>query len=901
MKRLNPVVADLLRIFKMDKKYVRGEGHYLFEGDGTRYTDFIAQYGAVPLGYNHEAIWAALDDIRERQLPSLCQPSTPIKAEELAEFLSEKMPGDLSVCTFGQSGAEAVEAAIKLARASTRKRKIVSTLKSFHGKTTGALAATGQEVYQKPFFIDTSDYIKIPFNDVEALEKVLQEQGADIAGFLVEPVQGEGGVRVPSPDYLGKAQELCRQYGVLFILDEIQTGLGRMGNWAVCVEQGLQPDILLLSKALGGGMVPISVCMSTPALWEGDDFGKNHSSTFANNNFTCSVSLAFLTYMDQNPHIFEQVKQNGAYMRERLEHIQRKWPGVIKEVRGEAYLQAIEFEEIDAGDSFEFSILCSQGGLGYLISGFLLNVYKLRIMPYLNQEMAVRIEPPLTMPKEEIDQLLLAIDRTCEILYYRDFYHLYRYTIQDNTVPETITDYRPRRREIIVSSTSQEPQRNFAFIAHYPQTRDLALNTPSFEQFQESELSEILEWQADYGDPGVVCTLSKISSNHGEVATGSIIAIPYGGPKVLERPRKEVVSAIRAAILEGREMGATVFGLGAYTSIVTRGGIDVRDMMLDHEILTTGNTFTVITSVNALLTGAAKMDISIDTCRGAVVGANGSIGRLCAILLSQKMENIVLIGRKSNEQLNMERLRELANEIYLHALLYHKEHTGVRARILSVLQSEAIFDLELSPVRHRLYELFQAGEVQEQNREERMGESVIADIERLFRHAKLEPPIRYGVDIDSFLPELDVILVATSSIGELLHPELIKSGAVICDVSRPANVGKIVEQRRPDVLVIEGGLVKFPEELSFGQNLGYKPGVNLACLSETILLTLENSSRSMGIGGRITMEDMYYIQDLAEKHGFTLASLHSFEKEIDDDYIARVKEAANEKVVSKLS
>ncbi|UFJ60944.1 aminotransferase class III-fold pyridoxal phosphate-dependent enzyme [Brevibacillus sedimenti] len=899
MKRLNPVIADLLTIFKMDKKFVRGEGYYLYEADGTRYTDFIAQYGAIPLGYNHEAIWAALDQIRANMLPSLCQPSTPIKAVELAQFLLDKMPKNLSVCTFGQSGAEAVEAAIKLARAATRKRKIVSTWKSFHGKTAGALAATGQEVYQKPFFIDTSDYIKIPYNDEAALEKVLQEQGDQIAGFLVEPVQGEGGVNVPSPTYLHKAQELCRRYGVLFILDEIQTGLGRMGNWAVCVEQGLEPDILLLSKALGGGIVPIGVCMSTSALWEEDDFGKNHSATFANNNFTCSISLAYLKYLEQNQHLFQQVKQNGAYMRERLLQIQQKWPGVIKEVRGEAYLQAIEFEEIDAGDSYEFAILCSQGGLGYLISGFLLNVYKLRIMPYLNQEMAVRIEPPLTISREEIDKLLHAIDRTCEILYYRDFYHLYRYTIHDNTIPETITDYRSKRREIIVSSTTREPHRSFAFIAHYPQTRDLVINTPSFEQFIDTELSEILEWQADYGEPGVVCTLSKISSKHGDVAAGSIIAIPFGGPKVLERPRKEVVSAIRAAIRKGREMGATVFGLGAYTSIVTRGGIDVRDMILDHEIVTTGNTFTVITSVNALLTGAAKMDISLETCRGAVIGANGSIGRLCAILLSQKMENILLIGRKSNERVNMERLRELANEIYLHAIFYHKERSGIRKQLLSLLENELVFSDGLYQTRERLYELFQTAESAEtDNLEEQMSENIIDDIELLFRQAGHKPPIDYGVDIDYFLPELDVILVATSSIGELLQPDLIKSGAVICDVSRPANVGKIVQEKRPDVLVIEGGLVKFPENLAFGQNLGYKPGVNLACLSETILLTLENSNRNMGIGGRITMDDMYYIQGLAEKHGFTLASLHSFEKEIDDKYIARVKAAANKQVVS---
>jgi acetylornithine/succinyldiaminopimelate/putrescine aminotransferase len=168
---LNPTLAKMLTTFHLDKEYVSGQGSYLIDKEGNRYLDFIAQYGAVPFGYNPEVIWEALERVKTNGIPSLVQPSLPVEALALANKLAQITPGDLCYCTFCQSGAEAVETAIKLARSATGKLTIVSTERSFHGKTLGALSATGREVYQTPFGAPVQGFIRIPYNDSSAWSK----------------------------------------------------------------------------------------------------------------------------------------------------------------------------------------------------------------------------------------------------------------------------------------------------------------------------------------------------------------------------------------------------------------------------------------------------------------------------------------------------------------------------------------------------------------------------------------------------------------------------------------------------------------------------------------------------------------------------------------------------------
>lgn len=878
---LNPTLYRLLEIFQLNKVYVRGEGHYLFDQEGRSYLDFIAQYGAVPFGYNPPFIWEAVYAFHRTGMPTLVQPSVPPKAVELAEKLSELTPGRLQYATFVQSGAESVEAAIKLARSATGRFKILSTENGFHGKTLGALSATGREVYQKPFHAPVPGFIRVPYGDLSALERTLQRQGKDIAGFIVEPIQGEGGIIVPPSGYLRAAQELCRRFGVVFILDEIQTGLGRTGRLFASEKEQLEPDIMLLSKALGGGLVPLGVCLSTPETWN-DDYGRLHSSTFSNNNLTCAIGLAVIDrLLADNRSILDQIKKKGQYLLDKALEIQKRWPGVIKEVRGEGLLVGIEFADFSSADSWDMIFLSKQGRFCPLLSGFLLNVYGIRCAPFLNSPFTIRLEPTLTIEYSEIDAVLEALDRICEIVYLKDYAKLFRFLVGDNRPPRRVADYRQQTmREVRFSQLKpgEKPTRKFAFIIHYPGISDLINATPSFEQWSEAELEDFLEWQSSDPEPEVICHLPAIRSRSGEVAEGWLIAVPCGAKQMKSRPRQEMVKVIQQAVDLAVEMGAQIVGLGAYTSVVSRGGRDVQGRGV---VVTSGNGYTIAMAVEALIQGAEKMRIDLETAQGAVVGAAGSIGRVCAILLSERVSHLNLIGNPAHKVSSMRRLRTVADEIIRHCWK-HRE-SGKRQGMAGWLDRtvgrlNSLHNEEAAELLRQFMQSLAGGE-------ELRPYSVVEKMAKFLNEA---PPITITVDLKRGMRTADLIITASNSPGFLVTSDCLKTGAVLCDVSRPQDVLPTVREQRKDVLIIDGGLVRLPDQIALNSNLGCRAGVNLACLSETMILALEGEFRDYSIGSRIPLEDVEHLRRLGEKHGFGLAALHSFGREITEKDIADI-------------
>lgn len=384
MSALNPARAALLKMFALDAEMVSGSGFILTDKNGRQYLDFLAQYGALPFGHNDPRLWAAINTAQHEQLPSLVQPLRPIEAERLAERLAAITPGDLSITTLTNSGAETVEAAIKLARLRTGRVGILSTHNGFHGKTLGALSATGKPMYQEGFAAPAPGFSYVPYGDIEALRERLSAAGNGIAAFIVEPIQGEGGVICAPEGYIDAAIALCREHGVLCILDEIQTGLGRTGELFACSSMTEVPDMLLLSKALGGGMMSIGACVVRPSAWD-DRFGQRHSSTFANNNLACRVANATLDILlDDNQALIRQVAANGIYLRAKLEELQARYPDVIREVRGRGYMLGLEFHRFDERtDSATMAFSSINGGVTPLISSYLFNVQGLHVQRHL--------------------------------------------------------------------------------------------------------------------------------------------------------------------------------------------------------------------------------------------------------------------------------------------------------------------------------------------------------------------------------------------------------------------------------------------------------------------------------------------------------------------------------------
>ena len=857
---LNPNIRKLLGLFGLDKNYVNGEGIWLCDDQGNRVMDFISQYGAVSFGYNPEFIWDALDDVRRRKVPTLVQPSLPGEALALANRLAELTPGDLCYCTFCQSGSEAVEAALKLARSTTGRKLIVSTEDGFHGKTLGALSATGKDSYQKPFCAPAPDFIRIPFNDIQALETLFEQQGSSIAGFIVEPVQGEGGIRPARTEYLQAAQRLCRSNGALFIVDEIQTGLGRTGRLFACEHHDLEPDVMLLAKALGGGMIPLGVCISSPRVWN-DDFGNLHSSTFANNNMSAAVGLAVLEHLCQDDQAFiVEVERKGEYLLRSVQELARQYPESVREVRGQGLMVGLEFHDIQDCGSYELAFLLEQGGLTALLAGFLLNVCGIRLAPFLNHSMTLRLEPAFIVSYEEIDVMMDALRLLCEILEKRNYALLYRHLIGDLTKPKEIQDFRQSTRLVRFSpyGPTDEIARRFAFVVHYPAPEDVVLNNPSFSAWSREEIYSFMEWEARTETPGVCCHMPAIRSADGTLVEGWLIGIPYGAREMMNGQKDAAVQSIARAVDQAKELGADIVGLGALTSVVTRGGRAVTGRGI---AVTSGNSFTTLMAVEALFRGALQMAVEPLAARGAVLGANGAIGRACALMMSERICDMVLFGNPQHAVSSCRRLSSLADDIVNYgrerwlagqldgfSLWLHKAEQALRAC------SDSAASEYLCCIHEKELLSWQ-------------------DIESLCAYLGIDAPLQFSLKVAEDLPTCDLVIAASNSPEYLIAAEDLKPGAVVCDVARPVDVAPEVYALRDDVLILEGGLVQYPDIVAFGPNLGCRDGVNLACLSETVLLCMAGECRDYSIGQKLSLDTVQELRQMAEQHGFRLAGL----------------------------
>ncbi|MEN6350494.1 MAG: aminotransferase III, partial [Syntrophomonas sp.] len=352
-----------------------------------------------------------------------------------------------------------------------------------------------------------------------------------------------------------------------------------------------------------------------------------------------------------------------------------------------------------------------------------------------------------------------------------------------------------------------------------------------------------------------------------------LIGVPFGARELMNLPREETVEVINKAVDMGRELGAQIIGLGALTSVVTRGG---RSVLGRDVAITSGNSFTTLMAMEALFLGAEKMHLEINKARGAVLGATGSIGRACALLLSERLSQITLVGNPAHINSSKNRLNTLAGEIIRRALIRRREGNLVGISLF-LDKIYKMLGKNNSPMACSFMEMFEEGK-----------KLAIADLERICAFLGIFCPLRTSVDIDATLPECNMIVAASNSPEFVIYPHHLQAGAVVCDVARPADVAPEVLKERDDVLVLEGGLVQYPEPVAFGPNLGYRDGVNLACLSETVLLALEGEFKDYSIGSKLSIETLEYFRSLGRKHGFGLAGLMMDNQEITDAGIEEI-------------
>ena len=412
---LNASLASLMSLINFTKQFVKAEGVRVWDSEGREYLDFLGGYGALNLGHNHPRILEALTKVCQQ--PNLLQASLNTLAGALAHNLAQITPGKLQRSFFGNSGAEAVEGALKLARIATGKTKIISALNSFHGKSFGALSATGKEKYQKPFQPLVPGFDYFTFGDLGALEKLLMPQ--DKAAVILEPIQGEGGIIFPPAGFLKGVRELCSKYDALLIMDEIQTGFGRTGKLFACEHEGVEPDILCLAKSLGGGVMPIGVYIAGDVVWKKGygaiERATLHSSTFGGNSMACAAGLATLEVILEEG-LTEKAAELGEYFLTKLKELQKEH-ALIKEVRGMGLFIGLEFEQpkgwLDKATGGKLSETAREYP-GAMVAGELLNKHSIITAYTLNNPNVIRLEPPLTVEKGEIDRVVEALTEIFE-------------------------------------------------------------------------------------------------------------------------------------------------------------------------------------------------------------------------------------------------------------------------------------------------------------------------------------------------------------------------------------------------------------------------------------------------------------------------------------------------------
>jgi ornithine--oxo-acid transaminase len=338
---LNPQLGRVVQTLGFDRDWVRGEGSHLIDRTGARYLDLLSGYGVFSLGRNHPYVKAQLQSVLEADTPSLPQLGISTLAGVLGEELIARTPSCLETVVLTSSGTESVEAAIKLARAATRRPRLVYCERGFHGLTLGSLSVNGNEEFRERFGPLLPGCESVPFGDLDVLAAELRR--GDVAAFIVEPIQGKG-VYVARNGYLEGAQELCRQTGTLLMLDEVQTGLGRTGKFLAADHWGVEPDLVTLSKALSGGYVPLGAVLATRRVFKGtfDSMERSvvHGSTFGGGDLAAAAGLATLKALDREG-LVERAEQLGGLLMELTLPMTERFQ-IVRSVRGKGLMWAVE-------------------------------------------------------------------------------------------------------------------------------------------------------------------------------------------------------------------------------------------------------------------------------------------------------------------------------------------------------------------------------------------------------------------------------------------------------------------------------------------------------------------------------------------------------------------------------
>lgn len=411
-EHVNPIWVKLLDVLGLNVPYTRCVGAELHTADGRIILDCLSGYCVHNIGHNHPHVVAELVAELQRQSPAMLQSNVVEEAGALARTLCDHAGGKVSKVFFCSSGSEGVEAVIKFARAHTGRTDIVYASGAFHGLTCGALSLMGSDFWRESFGPMLSGTHEVPFGDLKALEKVLASK--KIAAVVLEPIQAEAGIILPPSGYLSEVQGLCHQYGALFVLDEVQTGMGRTGTFLAAHRYGVEPDMVVMAKALSGGLVPCAAVLMTDAIYKSVFHSLRrafiHTSTFSENCLAMRAGLATIEVLDQE-RLVERADSLGTRFRETLVAALAEFE-MVKCVRGEGMMTGIEFQAprgLAMRMSYEAFKAIHPGLFGQVLVMRLFKDKNILTQICGNNFMVLKVAPPLMVSESQLDYCVESI------------------------------------------------------------------------------------------------------------------------------------------------------------------------------------------------------------------------------------------------------------------------------------------------------------------------------------------------------------------------------------------------------------------------------------------------------------------------------------------------------------
>ena len=832
----------ILNYFGISYVITESSGVNILTDEGRLLVDALSQYGALPFGSSFKPFFDQVKNFFNSKSPTLVQPFTTLSTLDVKKRLICMLGEDrFSNVIFTNSGAESVEAAVKIVRSRTGKPGILALKNSFHGKTMAAVQLTSNPRYREYFCIENNFVrhvdVETGLDDIERSVRYAAKE-VQASSLIIELVQGEGGMRALDREKISHAVKVARDIGLYIIVDEIQTGLGRTGPLFSFQEYAIDPDIVLLGKALGGGIVSLSACITTEDVIP-SDFTIFHSSTFSNNNFSSYVCNIVLDLLDED--LLENVRLRGEQLGFVLDNISSRYPEIYEKSSGRGLMRGIHLKCWNDPGSFFSNTVDEVGLTGYAAAAWLIRNRGLITMPCFSQPMCIRVQPPLIVTEKEIDRIYGDFSSLAEMLISSGGYanlFVFKDLNEENNKgklkyfpllnPGNIFPIKDRINSSLMKKTKVKnnlPDGRFVFVIH-------PIDSFSFERtFPDSYYkllsNDKLSFQKSARDllkvlPNLVSQCYEIEALDlgDKLIEGNLVTLSLFPDELMslsENDRRQLLVAI------GREvtrLGPDVLGLGAFSSILAKGGYSFRHLNMT---VTAGSSLTAAAAVDVAWRDGFDLE---DGPRFGVVGPSGGVGlRVWQFLIYQ----ILQTGVSAEVYL-------LYNPRNPHALKTIDKHIKMTIeQLFDVCSSDQ--GVNVSPYYKTRIDRIRKIFFEESH------DASLQIIDRA-RHA-FEKVLGFPVlsvsasDDQESICHLNSIIVATDSSHPLDLLLNVKKGCRVYDLGRPHSFD-INNLQNHNIKLYEAGLVSLPNpKTKFGSfNMCALPdGISLGCLAETMVLT----------------------------------------------------------------